>query len=92
MQQNKQGESRQLKFHVKTMMHKNRKNSKTNTQHVPFRQNTEEREHGKDPKVVRRLERMKHGNDIKDRDDRSSGTEILIPDAFVKVNPTDPLR
>ena len=36
------------------------------------------------------LERMKHGNDIKVRDDRSSGIEILMVDVFVKINPTDP--
>ncbi len=35
---------------------------------------------------------MKRGNGIKDRDDRSSGIEILIADAFAKINPTDPLR
>jgi hypothetical protein len=33
---------------------------------------------------VTRLDRMKHGSGIKDRDDRSSGTEI-------RINPTDPL-
>jgi hypothetical protein len=38
------------------------------------------------------LERMKHGNGINDRDDRSSGIEILMADAFAKINPTDPLR
>jgi hypothetical protein len=41
---------------------------------------------------IGRLERMKHGNGIKDRDDRSIGAEILISDSFVKINPTDPLR
>jgi hypothetical protein len=35
---------------------------------------------------------MKHGSGIKDRDDRSSGIEILMTDAFAKINPTDPLR
>jgi hypothetical protein len=35
---------------------------------------------------------MKHGNGIKDRDYRSSGIEILMSDAFAKINPTDPLR
>ena len=35
---------------------------------------------------------MKRGNGINDRDDRSSGIEILMTDAFAKVNPTDPLR
>ena len=39
-----------------------------------------------------RLERMKHGSGIKDRDDRSYGIEILMSDAFAKINPTDPLR
>ncbi len=39
-----------------------------------------------------RLERMKHGSGIKDRDDKSSGIEILMSDAFAKINPTDPLR
>ena len=37
-----------------------------------------------------RLERMKRGNGIKGRDDRSSGIEILMTDSFVKMNPTDP--
>jgi hypothetical protein len=34
---------------------------------------------------------MKHGKGIKDLDDKSSGMEILIVDAFAKINPTDPL-
>jgi hypothetical protein len=38
-----------------------------------------------------RLERMKHGNGIKDRDDKSSGIEILMVESFAKINPTDPL-
>ena len=38
-----------------------------------------------------RLDRMKHGSGIKDRDDRSSGIEIHIADALAKINPTDPL-
>ncbi len=38
-----------------------------------------------------RLDRMKHGSGIKDRDDRSSGIEIRIADALAKINPTDPL-
>ncbi len=38
-----------------------------------------------------RLDRMKRGSGIKDRDDRSSGIEIRIADAFAKINPTDPL-
>jgi len=35
---------------------------------------------------------MKRGSGIKDREDRSIVIEILIPDVFVKINPTDPLR
>jgi hypothetical protein len=35
---------------------------------------------------------MKHGSGIKDRDDKSRGIEILMADAFAKINPTDPLR
>ena len=34
---------------------------------------------------------MKLGKGIKDLDDKSSGMEILMTDAFVKINPTDPL-
>jgi hypothetical protein len=34
---------------------------------------------------------MNQCSDIKDRDDRSSGIEILMSDAFAKINPTDPL-
>ena len=34
------------------------------------------------------LERTKRGSGIKDRDD---GIEILMTDAFAKINPTDPL-
>jgi hypothetical protein len=41
---------------------------------------------------MRHLERMKRGSGIKDRDDRSNGTEILMTDTSVKINPTDPLR
>jgi hypothetical protein len=41
--------------------------------------------------VVGHLERMKHGNDIKDRNDKSSGIEILMAETFAKINPTDPL-
>jgi hypothetical protein len=37
-----------------------------------------------------RLERMKHGNGIKDRDDKSNGIEILMNEGFAKINPTDP--
>ena len=45
-----------------------------------------------DKSGIGRLERMKRGNGIKDRDDRSSGIEILVTDSFDKINPTDPLR
>jgi hypothetical protein len=34
---------------------------------------------------------MKHGNGIKDRDDKSSGIEIRMADVLAKINPTDPL-
>jgi hypothetical protein len=40
---------------------------------------------------VTRLDHMKHGSGIKDRDDRSSGIEIRIVESLVKINPTDPL-
>ena len=45
-----------------------------------------------DKSGVPRLERMKHGSGIKDRDDNSIGIEILMTDSFDKINPTDPLR
>jgi hypothetical protein len=35
---------------------------------------------------------MKRGSGIQDREDKSSGIEILIAEAFVKINPTEPLR
>jgi hypothetical protein len=38
------------------------------------------------------LERIKRGNGRKGRDDRSSGTEILMDDVFAKINPTEHLR
>jgi hypothetical protein len=38
-----------------------------------------------------RLERMKRGRGIEGRDDKSSGIEIRMADAFAKINPTDPL-
>ena len=41
---------------------------------------------------VGHLERMNHGSGIKDRDDKSSGIEILMTEDFTKNNPTDPLR
>jgi hypothetical protein len=31
---------------------------------------------------------MKHDNGIKDRDDKSSGIEVLMAEAFAKINPT----
>jgi hypothetical protein len=37
------------------------------------------------------LERMKHGGGINDLDDKSRGMEILMVEAFAKINPTDPL-
>ena len=41
--------------------------------------------------VVGLLERMKCGRGIKDLDDESRGMEILMAEAFAKINPTDPL-
>ncbi len=35
--------------------------------------------------------RMKHGSAVNGRDDKSSGIEILMAEAFVRINPTDPL-
>jgi len=53
---------------------------KTNTQqHVPLRQNAEEK-------------RMKHDSGMKDRDDKSNCIEILMTDGFAKIKPTDPFR
>jgi hypothetical protein len=34
---------------------------------------------------------MKHGNGIKDQDDKSRGIESLMTEVFAKVNATDPL-
>jgi hypothetical protein len=34
---------------------------------------------------------MKRGRGIKGLDDKSKGMEILMADAFTKINPTDPL-
>ncbi len=38
-----------------------------------------------------RLDLMKRGRGINDRDDRSSGIEMRMADALAKINPTDPL-
>jgi len=35
---------------------------------------------------------MKHGSGINGREDKLSGIEILIAEAFAKINPTEPLR
>jgi hypothetical protein len=34
---------------------------------------------------------MKHGGGMKGLDDKSSGMEILMAEAFAKIKPTDPL-
>jgi hypothetical protein len=34
---------------------------------------------------------MNRSNGIKDRDDKSSGIEILMSEVFAKINPNDPL-
>ena len=38
---------------------------------------------------VEHLERIKHGSGIKDRDDESSGIEILMSEVFTKIKPND---
>ena len=59
---------------------------------MPLRQNTEEEKRGKELKVlVGRLERMKLGNGLKGRDDKSSGIEILMAEAFAQTKPSEPL-
>ncbi len=39
---------------------------------------------------VTRLERMKHGSGIKNRDDKSSGIEIRMTETLAKINPITP--
>ena len=41
---------------------------------------------------VQRLERIKRGSGIKGRDDKSSGIEILMTEAFAKIKPNDPFK
>ena len=55
--------------------------TKINTQHVPFRQNTEEKVRGKGLESVWGAENEDRG--IKDRDERSSGI------VFTKINETE---
>jgi hypothetical protein len=40
--------------------------------------------------VVGLLERMKRGGGVNGLDDKSRGMEILMTEAFAKINPTDP--
>ena len=35
---------------------------------------------------------MKLGSGMRDRDDKSTGIEILMADPFTKIKPTEPLR
>jgi hypothetical protein len=56
------------------------------------RENTEEQGRGKGLEEVGRLERIKRDRGINDREERSSGIEILMVDAFAKSKPSDPLR
>jgi hypothetical protein len=44
-----------------------------------------EKDEGGAKSGVRHLERMKHGNGIKSREDKSNGIEILITEAFASV-------
>jgi hypothetical protein len=39
---------------------------------------------------IGRLERMKRGHGIKDRDDKSNGIEILMVDTFTKLTQLNP--
>ena len=58
--------------------------SKIDTQHVPLiEQHGGKRTREGAKSGIGRLERMKHGNGRKDRDDRSSGIEILMTDIHV---------
>jgi hypothetical protein len=41
--------------------------------------------------TLERLERIKRGNGIKDRDDKSSGI-ILMSEAFAEIKPNDPFK
>ena len=50
------------------------------------------KDEGRSKSGVTRLERMTRGSGIKDRDDKSSGIEILMTEVFAKINPTYPLR
>ena len=73
-----------------------------NSPHVPLRQiqlqinqrlkKGESRGHREGVKsVVGLLERMKRGGGTKGLDDKSSGMEIFIAEAFAKIKPTYPL-
>ena len=57
---------------------------------MTLRQNTEEKKGSKSG--AERLERMKRGSGINDRDDKSSRIEILMVEAFAKINPTELTR
>ena len=46
---------------------------------------------GRSSSVAGLLERMKRGGGINGLDDKSRGMEILMAEAFAKINPTDPL-
>jgi hypothetical protein len=41
--------------------------------------------------VAARLDLMKRGRGINDRDDKSSGIDIRMAETLAKINPTDPL-
>ncbi len=50
---------------------------------MSFRENTETKKTREGPRsVVGGPERIKHGNGVKDRDDKSSGIEILMVEVF----------
>ena len=43
-------------------------------------------------KVDITMERIKRGNGIKDRDDKSNGIEILMTETLTKIKPHDPFK
>ena len=60
---------------------------------MTLRQNTEGKSTREGAKSgVRRRERMKRGSGTKDREERSKGIEIRIPDDFAIIKPTAPFK
>ncbi len=83
------------KCHAKSMMSKvTNERLKRDTQHVPLKQNEEEKIYTREgtKSGVGRHQRIKRGRGTQDRDERSNGIEIRIADVFVIIKPTAPLR